>query len=211
MPTPDIAIAMGIFTRHAIERVARVGFDLAMRRRKRLTVVHKANVLRMTMGLFLETCRDVGRAYADVALDDVLIDAMAGMLVRDASEFDVIVVENMFGDILSNLAAEIAGSVGVAASLNVSDTAAMAQASHGSAPDIAGKGIANPVAMILSGAMLLDWLGSRNNDVGAIQAASRVRESVSMTLSRGTRTPDLGGTASTSEVVKRICRYIADQ
>jgi 3-isopropylmalate dehydrogenase len=198
MPTPDVAIAMGIITRQACERIARSAFDLAQRRSRKLTIVHKANVLKLTTGLFRDVCREVAKDYPDVTVDDFHIDAMTVHLVRGADRFDVIVTENMFGDILSDLAGEIAGSLGIAPSVNSSDTHAMAQAAHGSAPDIAGKDVANPIAMILSSAMLLDWLGARHDDPRLTDAAVRVERGVAAAVAAGTSTRDLGGSASTS-------------
>ena len=204
MPTPDVAIAMGIITRPACERIARSAFELAQRRSKKLTIVHKANVLRLTTGLFRDVCREVAKDYPDVSVDDFHIDAMTVHLVRNADRFDVIVTENMFGDILSDLAGEIAGSLGIAPSVNSSDTYAMAQAAHGSAPDIAGRDIANPIAMILSSAMLLDWLGARHDDPRLADAAVRVEQGVAATVAAGTSTRDLGGTALTSEFTAAV-------
>ncbi|MFU8872748.1 isocitrate/isopropylmalate dehydrogenase family protein [Micromonospora sp. SL4-19] len=198
MPSPDVAIALGIITRPAVERIARSAFELARRRNKRVTIVHKANVLKMTTGLFRDVCREVARNYPDVSVDDFHIDAMTVHLVRRAADFDVIVTENMFGDILSDLAGEIAGSLGIAPSINSSDSHAMAQAAHGSAPDIAGRDIANPIAMILSSAMLLDWLGAKHADERVRDAAARVERAVEATVRAGTTTRDLGGPASTS-------------
>ena len=204
MPTPDVAIAMGIITRPACERIARSAFELAQRRSKKLTIVHKANVLKLTTGLFRDVCREVAKDYPDVSVDDFHIDAMTVHLVRNADRFDVIVTENMFGDILSDLAGEIAGSLGIAPSVNSSDTHAMAQAAHGSAPDIAGRDIANPIAMILSSAMLLDWLGARHDDPRLADAAVRVEQGVAAAVAAGTSTRDLGGTASTSEFTAAV-------
>jgi 3-isopropylmalate dehydrogenase len=198
MPTPDVAIAMGIITRPAVERIAREAFELATRRGKKLTIVHKANVLKLTTGLFRDVCREVAADYPDVTLDDFHIDAMTVHLVRRADRFDVIVTENMFGDILSDLAGEIAGSLGIAPSINSSSTHAMAQASHGSAPDIAGQDAANPIAMILSTAMLLDWLAGRHADDRLAQAADLVEQAVEKTVAAGTATRDMGGSASCS-------------
>jgi 3-isopropylmalate dehydrogenase len=198
MPTPDVAIAMGIITRPAVERIARSAFELAQRRSKRLTIVHKANVLRLTTGLFRDVCREVAEDFPDVAVDDFHIDAMTAHLVRAAERFDVIVTENMFGDILSDLAGALAGSLGIAPSINASETHAMAQAAHGSAPDIAGQDIANPIAMILSGAMLLDWLGTRREDPRLTGAAVRIEHGVAATVAAGISTRDLGGSVSTT-------------
>jgi 3-isopropylmalate dehydrogenase len=208
MPTADVAIAMGIFTRPAIERIAREAFELARGRRRHLTVVHKANVLRMTTGFFLDICREVGAEYPDVELDDFHIDAMTAHLVRRAATFDVIVTENMFGDILSDLTGELAGSLGIAGSLNASHTRAMAQAAHGSAPDIAGQNVANPIAVIRSGAMLLSWLGARHTDPALQQAATLVEAALATTIRSGIRTKDLGGTASTTAFASAVAATV---
>ena len=148
MPTPDLALAIRKVTRAGSTRIAEAAFELAMRRRRRLTAVHKANVLRVSDGLFLECVRAVAARYPAVAYEERIIDAMAALLVRNAAEFDVIVTTNMFGDILSDEASEISGSLGLAESINAGATHAIAQAQHGSAPDIAGKDIANPTALI---------------------------------------------------------------
>ena len=198
MPSPDVAIAMGIITRPAVERIAREAFELATRRGKKLTIVHKANVLKLTTGMFRDVCREVAQDYPDVSVDDFHIDAMTVHLVRRADRFDVIVTENMFGDILSDLAGEIAGSLGIAPSINSSDTHAMAQASHGSAPDIAGQDVANPIAMVLSTAMLLDWLAGKHGDDRLADAADRIERAVEETVAAGTSTRDMGGTSSCS-------------
>ncbi|TDW66072.1 isocitrate/isopropylmalate dehydrogenase family protein [Kribbella pratensis] len=202
MPTKDVAIAMGIFTRPAIERIARQACELALRRGRHLTIVHKANVLRTTTGFFLEICREVAADYPQLDVDDFHIDAMTVHLVRHGADFDVLVTENMFGDILSDLTGELAGSLGIAPSINASYDRAMAQAAHGSAPDIAGHGLANPTAMIASGAMLLDWLG-------ASEAADLVNQGLRATVAGGTRTADLGGTASTSEFAEAVIGALA--
>lgn len=209
MPTADVAIAHAVITRRAVERIAHTAFRLARARRKRLTIAHKANVLQLTSGMFREVCREVGAQYPDVAVDDFHIDALAAHLVRRAGEFDVLVAENMFGDILSDLTAELAGSLGIAPSLNASDERAMAQAAHGSAPDIAGKGIANPTAMILSAGMLLEWLGERRGDEALPRAAELIRSAVEGTVRAGTCTPDMGGTASTEEFATAVRGAVA--
>jgi 3-isopropylmalate dehydrogenase len=201
MPTADVAIAMGIFTRPAIERIARQACELALRRRRHLTIVHKANVLRTTTGLFLEICRELAADYPQLEVDDFHIDAMTVHLVRHGADFDVLVTENMFGDILSDLTGELAGSLGIAPSINASVDRAMAQAAHGSAPDIAGRGLANPTAMIASGAMLLDWLGSHH-------AAELVERGLRATVAQGIRTADLGGSAGTEEFTAAVVESI---
>ncbi|SOD99328.1 isocitrate/isopropylmalate dehydrogenase family protein [Blastococcus haudaquaticus] len=208
MPTPDVAVCMGIFTRPAVERIARTAFELAMRRRRKLTIVHKANVLQLSSGLFKKVCLEVGQAYPEVAVDDFHIDAMTVHLLRRAADFDVLVAENMFGDILSDMTGELAGSLGIAPSINASDDRCMAQAAHGSAPGIAGKGLANPIAMILSSGMLLDWLGTRHGDERLTAAATRVEDGVRAAVRGGVGTRDLGGTASTAEFTDAVVAQI---
>jgi 3-isopropylmalate dehydrogenase len=209
MPTADVAITMGVFTRPAIERIARTAFELARRRRSKVTIVHKANVLQLSSGLFKRVCLEVAERYPDVAVDDFHIDAMTVHLLRRASSFDVVVAENMFGDILSDMAGELAGSLGIAPSINASDDRCMAQASHGSAPDIAGKGLANPIAMMLSAGMLLDWLGTRHDDPRPLDAAVRLEDGVRAAVRGGVSTRDLGGQAATDEFTDAVVRHIA--
>jgi 3-isopropylmalate dehydrogenase len=208
MPTPDVAIAMGIITREATTKIAHEAFKLAMTRDKRVTIVHKANVLKMTTGLFRDVCRDVAKEYPEVSVNDFHIDAVTVHLVRRADKFDVIVTENMFGDILSDLAGEVAGSLGIAPSINSSDTHAMAQASHGSAPDIAGRNIANPIGMILSSAMLLRWLGAKFDDEAILAAADLVETTVAATVTSGIVTPDMGGSTGTKEFADAVVEAI---
>ena len=159
--TPDVAISLRRITRECCERIARSAFQLAMQRRKHLTLVHKHNVLKITDGIFLDACHRVAVEFPDVKVDDVIVDAMMAHVVRAPDRFDVIVTTNMFGDILSDLTAELSGSLGLGGSLNAGKHHAMGQAAHGSAPDIAGKDIANPFSLILSAAQLLAWHGTR--------------------------------------------------
>jgi 3-isopropylmalate dehydrogenase len=208
-PTEDIALAVRKITRHGSERVARAAFDLAMRRSKRVTVVHKANVLRVSDGLFLDAVHSVRRDYPNVELDEMIVDAMAAMLIRKPDSFDVVVTTNMFGDILSDEAAELAGGLGLGAALNAGDTRAVAQATHGSAPDISGRGIANPSALLMSTAMLLSWLGDRDSkaDIGA--AGARLETAILATLAdSANHTPDLGGSATTTSFTDAVIRGI---
>jgi 3-isopropylmalate dehydrogenase len=210
MPTPDVAVAMGVFTRRAAERIAHTAFRLARQRRSRVTVVHKANVLPLSSGLFRRVCLQVAEAYPDVAVDEAHVDAMTVRLLRHPDGVDVVVTENMFGDILSDLTGELAGSLGTAPSLNASDDRAMAQAAHGSAPDIAGRGVADPIAMVLSAAMLLDWLGTRRGDRSLVAAARSIDAAVRATVGDGVRPADLGGSASTAGFTDAVVARIAD-
>ncbi|MFZ2177922.1 MAG: isocitrate/isopropylmalate dehydrogenase family protein [Rhodococcus sp. (in: high G+C Gram-positive bacteria)] len=204
MPTPDVALSVGVVTRQACERIARTAFALARKRRGRVTIVHKANVLSVTTGLFRDVCQEVGESYPDVQVDDEHVDAMAAHLVRQGEKFDVVVTENMFGDILSDLAGELSGSLGTAPSINASGEKVMAQASHGAAPDIAGHNRANPTALLLSAAMMLDWLAEHRADVHLAHAATRIRDAVQATVASGVATADLGGLASTSEFTETV-------
>jgi 3-isopropylmalate dehydrogenase len=209
MPTPDLAIAMRKITRQASERIARVGFACAMTRRRKVTIVHKGNVMKKSDGLFLEACHLVAKDFPAVAVNDVLVDAMTSHLVRDPSRYDVIVTTNMFGDIISNLASELAGGLGLAESLNHGDSNGMAQASHGSAPDIAGRNIANPTSLILSMAMLFEWLALRHGREAYREAAAELRSAVQRRLTDpASRTPDLGGTGSTDSFARDIVETI---
>lgn len=204
MPTPDVALAVGVFTRTACERIAREAFTLARSRRKNVTIVHKTNVLSLTTGLFRDVCTSVAQEFPDVTVDQEHVDALTAHLVRRGQDFDVIVAENMFGDILSDLAGELSGSLGMAPSLNTSEAKAMAQAAHGSAPDIAGKNRANPTALFLSAAMMLDWLAVHGHGQKCARAALRIRHAVTGALESGVATADLGGRASTSEFTETV-------
>jgi isocitrate/isopropylmalate dehydrogenase len=205
MPTPDLALAIRKVTRQGSTRIAESAFALAMRRRRKVTAVHKANVLRVSEGLFLECVRAVAARFPDVAYEEKIIDAMAALLVRDASPFDVIVTTNMFGDILSDQASEIAGSLGLAASLNAGAKHAVAQAQHGSAPDIAGQDRANPASLIGSAGMLLAWLGERRKDQALLRAADAIDAALERTIATpASRTRDLGGELGTKAFGERV-------
>jgi 3-isopropylmalate dehydrogenase len=211
MPTPDLAIAVRKITRSASMRIAEESFRLARRRRKKVTAVHKANVLRVSDGLFLECVREVARRYPDIAYDEKIMDAMAALLVRDASVFDVVVTTNMFGDILSDEASEIAGSLGLAPSLNAGADHAVAQAQHGSAPDIAGQDRANPSSLIGSAAMLLAWLGERRSDARLGRASELVDGALEQAISTPEwRTADLGGPLGTAAFGRRVAALVAE-
>jgi len=199
MPTPDVALAMRKITRQGSMRIAETAFRLAMQRpRRKVTAVHKANVLRVSDGLFLECTRAVAKRYPQVTYEEQIMDAMAALLVRDATRFDVILATNMFGDILSDEASEISGSLGLAASVNAGDEHALAQAQHGSAPDIAGQDRANPASLIGSAAMLFAWLGERRSNPNLVKAADLIERALDRAVAAPeTRTADLGGPLGT--------------
>jgi isocitrate/isopropylmalate dehydrogenase len=205
MPTPDLALSTRKVTRAASERIAEEAFRLARLRRSKVTAVHKANVLRISDGLFLSVVREVAQGFPEVVYEEQLVDAMAALLVRDASQFDVIVATNMFGDILSDEASELAGSLGLGASLNLGKAYAVAQAQHGSAPSIAGKDMANPYALIASAAMMLDWLGTKRERADLLQAGKRIRHALDSAIDDPeTRTRDLGGTLGTKAFTQAV-------
>ncbi|HEX3721853.1 MAG TPA: isocitrate/isopropylmalate dehydrogenase family protein [Nitrolancea sp.] len=204
-PDPNTVLSVRVVTRRACERLARAGFELARRRNGHVTLVHKANVLRLGCGLFLETCHQVASEYPEVRVDDFHVDAFAMHLVMRPHDFDVIVTTNLFGDVLSDLSAGLIGGLGLAPGLNAGDGRAMAQAVHGSAPDIAGRGQANPIASVLSVAMLLDWLGSTRSDPAAANIGARLNAAVESVLAAAVvKTPDLGGQARTVDMTRAI-------
>jgi isocitrate/isopropylmalate dehydrogenase len=211
MPTADLALSVRKITRHGSTRIAETAFALALRRRNKVTAVHKANVLRVSDGLFLECARAVASRFPAVEYDERIIDAMAALLVREAAAFDVIVTTNMFGDILSDLASEISGSLGLAASLNAGTAHAMAQAQHGSAPDIAGQDRANPASLIGSAAMLLAWLGERRADERFTRAAAAIEDALDRAIATPQwRTLDLGGPLGTRAFGARVAELVAE-
>ncbi|HEX2829881.1 MAG TPA: isocitrate/isopropylmalate family dehydrogenase [Burkholderiales bacterium] len=201
-PNDEITIASRVITRTGSARVAREAFEIARTRpRKLVTSVHKEPVYRLACGMFAEECRRVAKEYPDVTLEEVLVDGFAMKLVMNPHRFDVVVTTNQFGDILTDEGAGVVGGLGLAPGLCVGERQAMSQATHGSAPDIAGKNIANPYAMIMSGQMLLEWLGRKRGDPKALEAARLMTAAVDRVIAEGTSlTPDLGGNAGTREM-----------
>ncbi len=198
MPTPDLALSVRKITAQGSRRIAVAAFEMARSRFRRVTVVHKSNVLKVTEGLWLREVHAVAREFPDVRIEEQLIDSMAALLVRDAARFDVVLTTNMYGDILSDEAAELSGSLGLAASINAGDRHCMAQAQHGSAPDIAGQDKANPASLVLSAGMLLGWLGRRHGNEGFVKAGKAIEAAIdSLIEDPKTRTRDLGGSLGT--------------
>ncbi|MBL0563312.1 isocitrate dehydrogenase [Aeromonas hydrophila] len=193
------AEAMSIITREGAERIVKFAFELARQEgRKKVTIIHKANILKSTSGLFLEVAREVASRYPDIQSEEMIVDAACMNLVMYPERFDVMVTTNLFGDILSDLCAGLVGGLGMAPGANIGDSAAIFEAVHGSAPDIAGKNIANPTSVILASIQMLEYLGMQDK-------AERIREAVRATIESGDRvTRDLGGTASTSEFTQSI-------
>jgi 3-isopropylmalate dehydrogenase len=206
MPTRDVALSIRKVSSTGCRRIATVAFELARTRRHKVTAVHKSNILELTDGLFLEETRALARQYPDVAYDELLLDSAAALLVRDAARFDVILTTNLYGGVLSAEASELSGSLGLGASLNAGDERAMAQAQHGSAPDIAGADRANPTSLILSAAMLLQWLARRHGQPKLEEASNTIERAVDTLLSDpARRTGDLGGSLGTSAYASALC------
>jgi isocitrate dehydrogenase (NAD+) len=200
---PGVVESIKIITAKASTRIAKYAFEYARANgRKRITAVHKANIMKLSDGLFLDCCRTVAKSYPEVTYDEMIVDNTCMQLVLDPTRFDMLLLENLYGDIVSDLCAGFIGGLGLAPGANIGDEAALFEAVHGSAPDIAGKNLANPMALILSAAMMLDHLGEQ-------QAADRVRNAVHAVLKEGQKlTRDLGGTAGTTEIAEAIATKV---
>ena len=205
-PNDEVTLSMRVITRTGSSRVARAAFELARQRRKHLTYVHKDTVFKLGCGMFVEECKKLAPEYPDVLVDDVIVDTMAMRLVRDPQTFDVVVTTNMFGDILSDEAAGLVGGLGMAPGLCIGDgDVAMAQATHGSAPDIASKGIANPYAMMESTRMMFDWLGHSRRNAGAVRMAASMSRAITEALAdEQARTGDIRGKGNTATFTRSV-------
>jgi 3-isopropylmalate dehydrogenase len=211
----EVATDTLVMTRKGVERIARFAFELARRRqgaprdgRRRVTVCDKANILR-SYAFFRAICGEVAAGYPDVELDHAYADAITVHLLKKPDFYDVIVAENMFGDIISDLGAGTAGGLGIAPSAELGDAHGLFQGAHGSAPDIAGQDLASPVATILSGAMMLRWLADRHADAALADAAGRIEQAVEAVLARGESVPrDLGGSAGCTAMTEAVLRQL---
>ena len=209
-PTDDVTLSVRVITRVGSRRVARAAFELARQRRKHLTYIHKDTVFKLSCGMFVEECKKLAAEYPDVRVDDVIVDTFAMRLVRDPQTFDVVVTTNMFGDILSDEAAGLVGGLGMAPGLCIGDgNVSMAQATHGSAPDIAGRGIANPYAMIESTRMMFEWLGHSRGNEGAVRMGATMTRAVTKALADpAARTGDIRGTGNTATFTQAVIRNL---
>jgi 3-isopropylmalate dehydrogenase len=209
-PNDEISIGMRVVTRRGASRVAREAFEIARTRpRKKVTSVHKEPVYRLVCGMFAEECRKMAKEYPDVQLEEVLVDGFAMKLVMKPQQYDVVVTTNQFGDILTDEGAGLVGGLGLAPGLVVGERQAMAQATHGSAPDIAGKNIANPYAMIMSGKMLLEWLGRTRKEPKAADAARRIDAAMDRVIAEEkVLTGDLGGKATTVQMGDAVAAIV---
>lgn len=201
MKDKDTAIALRVITRKASARIGKFALDLAMKRKKHLTIVHKGNILKLSDALFKDTILKEAKRYKQVKVDDAHVDAMSQWLIKNPQDYDVIVTENLFGDILSDESAMLVGGVGVGPSANIGDKFAMFEPIHGSAPKYAGMDRANPIATILSVKMMLEWMGYP-------KAAHAVESAVVRSIKAGVKTVDLGGRSKCSEVGRKIAGMI---
>ncbi len=204
--TDDVVMSMKVATKTACERIARWAFRYATRRqRRKITVFHKANIMKMTDGLFLRCARQVHRhEYPNIEYEEMIIDAGCMKLVQDPTQFDVLLLENLYGDVVSDLCAGLVGGLGVVPGANFGDTLAVFEAVHGSAPDIAGKGIANPLALMMSAVMMLNHLAESRDDPSCRQAAERIKAAYNQALQDGCKTRDLGGQLSTDQFAEAV-------
>ncbi len=202
----DTAHSIKIITRKASERIIRFAFDYAIKNgKKKVTCVHKANIMKLSDGLFLEVFNEIAKEYPDIQSDSVIVDALCMKLVTNPSQFDVLVAPNLYGDIISDLCAGLVGGLGFAPSVNTSENIKIYEAVHGSAPDIAGKDLANPTALLLSFAMLL-------NDNGMKEKADVLKQAIYKIIKEGKHTTvDIGGTATCSEFTKVVCEAIYEE
>jgi 3-isopropylmalate dehydrogenase len=208
-PSPEMSLSVRVITRKASNDIARSAFELAKSRRRKVTAVHKSSVFKMTDGMFAEECRKVAGEYPGIELEEVMVDTFAMRLVMKPQQYDVIVTSNMYGDILNDEAAGLVGGLGMAPRINAGERHVMAQATHGSAPDIAGKNVANPYAMIMSGQMMLEVLGRRLDHTAATEAARAIERACEEVIEKNIAlTPDLGGTASTQQMGDAIAARV---
>jgi len=207
---PDTTVCLRVITRRNCERIAKKAFEIAKRRndKKIVTAIHKANVMRVTDGLFASVCREIARQYPEIGFNELYVDAAAMRLIKEPQKFDVLVTTNMFGDILSDEAAQLIGGLGMAPGANIGDNFALFEPIHGSAPNRAGKQTANPISMILAAKMMLDWLGEKYNDQNCIKAGAAIENGVIKTLQEGPTIPDLGGKTTTLGMAKAIAEAL---
>ncbi|MCW4006875.1 MAG: isocitrate/isopropylmalate dehydrogenase family protein [Candidatus Bathyarchaeota archaeon] len=209
----DTTLCLRVITRKNCERIAKKAFETAKLRngKKKVTAIHKANVMRVTDGLFASVCREVAKQYPDITFNELYVDAASMRLIKEPQTFDVLCTCNMFGDILSDEAAQLVGGLGMAPGANVGDDFALFEPIHGSAPNRAGKQTANPLSMILAAKMMLQWLGKKHSDAKCINAANAIEDAVVETLRSGNTVPDLGGNKTTVGMAEAIAAAIVQK
>jgi 3-isopropylmalate dehydrogenase len=203
---PNTTICIRVITRKACERIAKKAFEIARLRngKKKVTAIHKANVMRITDGLFASVCRETAKQYPDIAFNELYVDAASMRIIKEPQVFDVFCTCNMFGDILSDEAAQQIGGLGMAPGANIGDNFALFEPIHGSAPNRAGKHTANPISMILSARMMMDWLGEKYNDKKCLSAGNAIENGVVYALKHGQTVPDCGGKTTTVGMAEAI-------
>jgi 3-isopropylmalate dehydrogenase len=209
--TKDVVISLRRITRLCCERIAKAAFEIAMTRKKHVTIVHKANVLQIGDGMFIQICHAISKNYPEIKVDDFIVDAMMAHVVRRPEFFDTIVTTNMFGDILSDLTSELSGSIGLGGSLNAGDQYAMGQAAHGCAPDIAGQDLANPFSLVASAAMLLAWFGQQQKKPNFIMASHSINQAMADAIDAKEMTKDVGGTLGTKATGQALISRLLKQ
>lgn len=208
--TPGVVTSLKVATEPACRRIAHYAFDYARRRgRKKVTVFHKANIMKLTDGLFLRCANEVHETFADIAFESLIIDAGCMKLVQDPRRFDVLLMENLYGDVVSDLCAGLVGGLGVVPGANMGDRMAVFEAVHGSAPDIAGKNVANPLALLMSAVMMLNHLASDRDDGACRQTAERIKHAYDRALADGAKTRDVGGTLGTREFCSAVIERLS--
>jgi len=208
--TEDVVMSMKVATETACRRISHWAFRYAtQRRRSKITVFHKANIMKITDGLFLRSANEVAeREYPNIEFNDLIIDAGCMRLVQDPTKFDVLLLENLYGDVVSDLCAGLVGGLGVVPGANIGNEMAVFEAVHGSAPDIAGKGIANPLALLMSAVMMLNYLSDQHRDTDCKKAAERIKNAYDEALRDGQKTGDLGGELSTTEFAQAVVQRL---
>jgi len=206
----DTAVALRTISKRASMRIAKYAFTIAKQRngKKRVTCVHKSNVMKKTDGLFSRSCEEISREYTNIAFDQMYVDACSMNLIRQPEYFDVIVTTNLFGDILSDEAAQVVGGLGMAPAANIGDSFALFEPVHGAAFDIAGKQVANPASFILSSKMMFEWLGMKNNDLACLEVANKIEDAVYGIVRDGIKTKDIGGDRTTREFTNQVIARI---
>jgi 3-isopropylmalate dehydrogenase len=202
----NAAVALRIISEDASKRIAKYAFETAIQRNsmKKVTCVHKSNVMRITDGLFAKACAEISKNYPDIAFEEMYVDACAMNLIRQPEKFDVIVTTNLFGDILSDESSQVVGGLGMAPAANIGDNFALFEPVHGAAFDIAGKNIANPSSFLLSIKMMLDWLGNKHNDSKCIEVGTKLESTIFDLVKSGMTTKDIGGNLNSTEFTKQI-------
>ena len=204
--TPGVVMSMKVATEQACQRIAHWAFRFATRRRrKKITVMHKANIMKLTDGLFIRCAQQVHqREYPNIEHEQLIIDAGCMRIVQDPTKFDMLLLENLYGDVVSDLCAGLVGGLGVVPGANIGDREAVFEAVHGSAPDIAGQGIANPLALLMSSVMMLNHIAHERNDPSCKQAADKIKNAYNQALSDNQKTRDLGGDLGTDQFADAV-------